>query len=118
MPLVRGGNGHVVNTYYLAGADTAINARIGACLRVEANYFENTQNPWVSAYSDVLGGAELACNVREGSDFAYADDVMELPTCEAEVPYDYAGVLNHPDQVPAVVMQHAGVGKLDDPTDF
>jgi pectate lyase len=118
MPLFRGGNGHVFNNYYLDGVETAINSRIEACVRIEANYFENTHNPWVSAYSDVLGGGELLCNVRQGSDFAYADDTFELPACEATVPYDYADVLNHPDQVPTVVMQNAGVGKLEDPTDF
>jgi len=117
-PLFRGGNGHVFNNYYVDGAETAINARLGGCLRIEANYFENTHNPWVSAYSDELGGGELSCNVLEGSDFAYADDVHELPSCEAVVPYDYADVLNHPEQVPAVVMEYAGVGKLADPTQF
>ena len=119
LPLFRGGNGHVFNNYYVDIADTGINSRIGACLRIEANYFENAQNPWVSAYSDELGGGELLCNVLAGgSSFEYADDVRELPACDANVPYDYAAVLNHPDRVPEVVMSNAGVGKLADPTDF
>jgi pectate lyase len=119
LPLFRGGNGHVFNNYYLDIADTGINARIGACLMIEANYFDNAKNPWVSAYSDELGSAELLCNVLEGgSSFEYADDVRELPTCSANVPYDYAPVLNHPNEVPSVVMSNAGVGKLADPTQF
>lgn len=119
LPLFRGGNGHVFNNYYLDVADTGINARIGACLMIEANHFENAKNPWVSAYSDELGGGELLCNVLEGStSFEYADDVRELPTCTANVPYDYAAVLNHPNDVPSVVMNNAGVGKLADPTLF
>ena len=119
LPLFRGGNGHVFNNYYLDVADTAINARIGACLRVEANYFSNVQNPYVSAYSDMLGAGELVCNVlADGTTFKYADDVRELPSCKSGVPYDYAGVLTHPAQVPAVVMANAGVGKLADPTKF
>ena len=119
LPLFRGGNGHVFNNYYVDIADTAINARLGACLRIEANHFSNAKNPWVSAYSDELGGGELLCNVlADGSAFAYADDVHELPTCTATVPYDYAAVLNHPDDVPDVVMSNAGIGKLPDPTQF
>jgi pectate lyase len=119
LPLFRGGNGHVFNNYYQDIVDTGVNSRLDACLRIEANYFEDAHNPWVSAYSDMLGGGELSCNVLAGSsDFEYADDVMELPTCVAEVPYDYADVLNHPDDVPAVVEANAGVGKLTDPTDF
>ena len=119
LPLFRGGNGHVFNNYYEDIVDTGINARIGACLRIEANYFQDARNPWVSAYSDELGGGELTCNVLAGtSPFEYADDVHELETCTANVPYDYDAVLNHPDEVPAVVMDNAGVGKLDDPTDF
>jgi pectate lyase len=119
LPLFRGGNGHVFNNYYEDIIDTGINARIGACLRIEANYFQDARNPWVSAYSDELGSAELLCNVLAGtSPFEYADDVKELPTCTPNVPYDYDGALNHPDEVPAVVMENAGVGKLDDPADF
>jgi pectate lyase len=119
LPLFRGGNGHIFNNYYVDIADTGINSRIGACLMIEANYFDNAKNPWVSAYSDELGGAELLCNVLEGSSsFEYADDVRELPTCAANVPYDYAAVLNHPGDVPSVVMNNAGIGKLADPTQF
>jgi pectate lyase len=119
LPLFRGGNGHVFNNYYLDILDTGINSRSGACLRIEGNYFENAQNPWVSAFTDALGGGELSCNVLAGTTaFAYMDDVHELPTCTANVPYDYASVLSHPESVPALVMANAGVGKLDDPTAF
>ena len=119
LPLFRGGNGHVFNNYYLDVVDTAVNSRIGACLRIEGNYFSNTRNPWVSAYSDELGGGELICNaVANGSVFEYASDVKELPSCTAQVPYDYEAALNGVEHVPAVVMENAGVGKLDDPTAF
>jgi hypothetical protein len=50
--------------------------------------------------------------------FAYADDVHELPTCKASVPYDYAAVLNHPSKFTAVVNAGAGVGKLTNPEQF
>ncbi len=120
LPLFRGGNGHLFNNYYVDIASTAINSRLGACLRVENNYFSNVRNPWVSAYSDVLGGTELICNVTtDDSSFDYSSDNTSEPLeCTGLVPYDYSGVLNHVDQVPSIVTANAGVGKLPDPTDF
>ncbi|HMI93792.1 MAG TPA: right-handed parallel beta-helix repeat-containing protein [Polyangiales bacterium] len=119
MPLFRGGNGHVFNNLYDAVADTGINARIGACLLIEANVFEHSKNPWVSAFSDELGAGELRCNMTSAdTTFAIAGDVHELPTCDANVPYDYAAALNHPSKVATVVNAGAGVGKLANPEQF
>jgi len=119
LPLFRGGNGHVFNNFYENIADTTINSRLGACLRIENNVFQNAQNPWVSAFSDELGGGELVCNVTDpASTFSYSDDVHELPSCTASVPYDYDDVLNHPSLVQAIVKANAGAGKLADPTAF
>lgn len=119
LPLFRGGQGHVFNNFYSEVADTGINSRIGACLLIEANAFEKTKNPWVSAFSDELGGAELKCNLTSAdSTFMYSDDVREIERCDASVPYDYGAVLNHPSNVKAVVMAGAGVGKLPNPEQF
>lgn len=119
LPLFRGGNGHLLNNFYEGVADTGINSRIGACLKIEGNHFEDSKNPWVSAYSDVLGGGDLVCNLLDGdTEFSYSSDVQELPTCSANVPYDYSSVQNHVSQVKDIVTTHAGVGKLADPEDF
>jgi len=120
LPLFRGGNGHVFNNLFEDVESTAINSRLGACIRVENNSFHNVQNPWISAYSDELGGVELVCNqVDDASEFVLAsDDEHEPPDCTAVVPYTYEQVLNHVDQVADLVSMHAGVGKLSDPTDF
>ena len=120
LPLFRGGNGHVFNNFFEDVVSTAINSRLGACLRVENNRFESVINPWISAYSDVLGGVDLVCNsVDDDSAFVReADDEHEPPNCSAVVPYTYDQVLNHVDHVADLVSTHAGVGKLSDPTDF
>ena len=118
LPLFRGGNGHVFNNLYEDVVDTGINSRLGACLRIEQNFFRRARNPWVSAYSDELGGAELVCNLSEEIEFVYSSDVQELPSCTAQVPYDYATVLNTPQSLPGLVAANAGVGKLSDPQDF
>jgi len=120
LPLFRGGNGHVFNNLFEDVVSTAINSRLGACLRVENNSFYNVMNPWISAYSDELGGVELVCNsVDDDSAFVReADDEHEAPNCSAVIPYTYDQVLSHVDHVADLVSEHAGVGKLSDPTDF
>lgn len=117
-PLFRGGNGHVFNNYYDRILDTGVNARIGACVRLENNYFRDAKNPWVSAFSDELGAVELVCNMTVETSFMHSDDVREPLGCEAVVPYDYEQVLTAVSEVPGLVATHAGVGKLRDPTAF
>ena len=119
LPLFRGGTGHIFNNFYSGVESTAINSRLGACLLIENNVFNDVLNPWVSAYSDTLGGGEVSCNVLSGSSsFVYSSDTFELPTCNASVPYDYQNVLNDPASVESIVKANAGVGKLQDPKVF
>jgi pectate lyase len=113
LPLYRGGTGHVFNNYYKDIASTAINSRIGACLQIENNYFLNTQNPYVSAYSDVVGYGELIGNVLVNSPFNYSTDVRQLGPCTVNIPYAYSSVLYSANDVPSIVSSNAGVGKID-----
>jgi len=119
LPLFRGGTGHLFNNYYEDVVDTAINARVGACLKVEANLFRNVKNPWISAFSDLLGGTDLVCNaLQAGAIFAHDAERREPLRCTASIPYEYRGTLNRADAVADIVTAHAGVGKLADPTAF
>ncbi len=113
LPLYRGGNGHVFNNYYKDVESTAINSRLGACLKIENNYFENVINPYVTAYSSVDGYGDVEGNILVNSPFKYASDTRELPVCVASVPYRYASVLHQAADVPSVVAQYAGVGVID-----
>ena len=118
-PSYRGGTGHVFNNYFKDVDEMAINSRLGACLRVENNVFENVQNPWVSAYSLARGGVEPICNeIDEASVFAYAGEILSAMSCTADIPYDYAAVLTETQSVADVVMNYAGVGKLATPQQF
>ncbi len=119
MPLFRFGTGHFFNNYYIDGASTAINSRMGACIRIEKNYFENTQNPYVSAYSDEDGSGELIDNYLDNCTWDLSDDdVNEIGTCEATIPYDYDDVLNSVSTVPSITQSYAGVGVISDPASF
>lgn len=112
LPLFRGGTGHVFNNYYKDIASTAINSRVGACVKIENNYFLNTKNPYVSAYSSVVGYGDISGNTLVNSPFQYSSDTYLLGACTLAIPYNYASVLNAADDVPAVVLAGAGVGKL------
>lgn len=111
LPLFRSGEGHMFNNYYKDIHSTTINSRIDACVKVENNYFLNAQNPYVSAYSDVVGYGDVSGNILENSPFVYASDVFELGACTANIPYDYSNNLNCAENVPSIVSQYAGVDK-------
>jgi pectate lyase len=113
LPLFRGSTGHFFNNYYVDVVSTAINSRINSCALIENNYFENVNNPWVSAYSDILGGGDTTGNILVNSPFVYSDDTHELPTCTMVPPYEYKHVLQAAKDVPATVRQYAGVGKIE-----
>ncbi|MCB2379271.1 T9SS type A sorting domain-containing protein [Hymenobacter sp. BT635] len=112
LPLFRGGTGHVFNNYYKDIASTAINSRVGACVKIENNYFLNTKNPYVSAYSSVVGYGDITGNMLVNSPFQYSSDTYQLGACTLAIPYSYSGVLNTAADVPTVVLAGAGVGKL------
>lgn len=117
LPLFRYGFGHLYNNYYNQINSTAINSRRGAELLIENNVFENTQNPIVSFYTDVVGYWNLSGNVfgtgvtwtTPGSGEISAQDGES--TSSYVVPYDYT--LEPADVVKDNVIALSGVGKLD-----
>jgi pectate lyase len=110
------------NNYYNQISSTAINSRIGAELQVENNVFENTQNPIVSFYSDVIGywntlgnlfGEGVTWTTPADGDVVAGPDAT--PTSSYEVPYDY--VLDDADVVKQRVINYSGVGKINQNAD-
>ncbi len=113
LPLFRFGTGHVFNNYYQDVASTAANSRMGACLKIENNFFKNVNNPYVTAYSSQDGFGDISGNTLENSPFKYASDTRELTACSLEIPYPYEHVLHATADVPDVVKQNAGVGVIN-----
>ena len=118
LPLFRYGHGHLYNNYYNNIHSTAINSRIGAELLIENNVFENTQNPIVSFYSDVIGywntsgnlfGSGVTWTTPEGTDVSAGAEATA--TSSYVVPYSYD--LEAVDSVKANVIALSGVGKVD-----
>ncbi|RZS93289.1 right-handed parallel beta-helix repeat-containing protein [Aquimarina brevivitae] len=112
-PLYRGGSGHVFNNYYSGIGSTGINTRAGACLKVENNYFKDAINPIVWAYGDVAGSVDQSNNTFENVSWDFSSDSVNEPgSCQLSIPYPYSTSLHATEDVPSIVIAHAGVGKI------
>lgn len=106
IPSYRFGTGHVVNNYFVNIRSTGINSRMGACVRVENNVFENARSPLITS-GPPLGNFQVSNNSFTGT------TGINPPTtsnCTATIPYTFI-----PDPVADVkqkVMAGAGAGKL------
>jgi pectate lyase len=107
MPSIRFGKAHIFNNYYLNdNSGSCVNSRMGAVVKVESNYFENSQDAIGSWDSTSVGTWDVANNVFD--------------TCTGSLPTTSTGSLTiaypyTPDpvaNVPAIVVAGAGVGKL------
>ncbi|MEN3111164.1 polysaccharide lyase family 1 protein [Uliginosibacterium paludis] len=69
-PLQRGGLSHLYNNYFNKLVTSGANLRMGAVSLIEANYFENSQNPVTSRDSSALGYWDLRNNnITSPNDF-------------------------------------------------
>lgn len=108
LPSYRGGTAHVFNNYYQHVTSSAVNSRMGACIVVEKNAFEDVRDPVVSKNSAVAGNWSASAN-------QYVSCTGSQPTnatCTLTLSYPYASVLTGETQVKTEVMAKAGVGKL------
>ena len=113
MPLFRFGQGHIYNNYYSGVESTGINSRMGACLKVENNYFQDSHNPVVSAYSSQLGAVDESGSIYDNVTWDLSgSDVNEPLTCTANIPYSYSATLNNTSNVPSLVVANVGVGHV------
>jgi pectate lyase len=97
-PLQRFGFIHLFNNYYTGITGSGINVRMGGIALIEANSFDDVQNPITSRFSDVAGFWELRNNrvgtnvtwTVEEDTLANADDWQSTaPSPEGEPSYVY-----------------------------
>ncbi len=107
MPSIRFGKAHIFNNYDPDNpSGSGVTSRMGAVVRVENNYFASSDDPIGSWDSRTVGFWDVSNNLFVGA-------TGSQPTTSTGVlapPYEYA--LDAPADVPAVVEQIAGVGKL------
>ena len=117
MPSYRFGTGHVYNNYFYDVISSGVNSRMEACLRVENNYFEDSDDPILTANSTLDGFWDLRSGFN-GSDNSniYVNCTNSRPTsstCTFNPTYDYSAALEPASSVKASVLNSAGVGKID-----
>ena len=95
-PLLRFGKAHIFNNYF-KNCNSGINSRMGACIRVEENYFYHVSNATRTDMSVEVGRFDLINNIFESSTY------VTEPTCELEVPYEYQSALDVAADVPLIV---------------
>ncbi len=96
LPSIRFGKAHIFNNYY-KDSHTAINSRMGACVRVERNYFRNVGTAVMMADSPEPGVVELIDNYFGTSTYSSA------PVCQLNMPYEYLSHLDETSEIPAIV---------------
>lgn len=107
LPLFRFGTAHVYNNYFIKIKGSAINSRMGACVRVESNLFETTNDPIISKNSTQIGNWHIA---SANTFTSCTGNQPTTSTCTASIPYSYTK-----DALTAVkteVTTKAGVGKI------
>jgi pectate lyase len=106
LPLNRFGKTHVYNNYFYKIGSSGIDARMGACVKVENNVFENVKSPVISS-GTILGTYEVTGNLFNGITGIAAPTTS---TCSFVPSYTYT-----PDAastIKAIVMADAGIGKI------
>jgi pectate lyase len=101
LPSIRFGKAHIFNNCY-RDIGTGVNTRMGACVRVENNYFKNAGTAVGMLYSLEPGSVELIGNIFDNSGYSTE------PTCELAIPYDYLTSMHPATQVPDTVILGTG----------
>jgi pectate lyase len=107
LPSIRFGKAHIFNNYYLNNPDgSGVNSRMGAVVRVDGNYFQNTENPICFLDSATTGYWDVANNIFTSC----TGSQPTTSTGQLTPPYPYT--LDTVADLPTTVPAGAGVGKL------
>lgn len=121
LPSYRFGTGHIFSNYYVDVWSSAVNARMGAKLRVESNFFENVGSGAVNSASGLAtgpigwwnGDATGFWDVKDNTFVNCKGNQPTTSTCSYTPEYNYSNYLTPASGVKAIVTQYAGVGKVD-----
>ena len=120
-PSYRFGTGHMFNNYYGDVLNSAVNARMGAKLRVESNVFENVGSGAVNEDSGLAAGpigwwngdATGYWDVKDNTFVNCKGNQPTTSTCSFTPSYSYSNVLSSVNDVKSLVSRYAGIGRLD-----
>jgi pectate lyase len=108
LPLQRAGYTHLYNNLYSGVLTSGANIRMGGYSLIEANWFENAQNPVTSRDSTSIGYWELRNNnVRSPADFAtYGITWVASSSSPTRDATDWVSTSNFPIGIPYAYTPH------------
>ncbi|NKZ08028.1 pectate lyase family protein [Actinomadura latina] len=114
-PLLRAGTAHTYDNHFVGLTKSGINSRVGAHVKVENNYFEDSKDVLGTFYTDELGYWQVSGNIYDnvtwtepGGENHPAGPNPQSNT-SVSIPYSYS--LDSASCVPSVVSQTAGANK-------
>ncbi|RPF23275.1 pectate lyase [Myceligenerans xiligouense] len=108
-PLLRAGTGHTYNNHFVGLVKSGINSRLGAKVKVENNYFQDSANPLGTFYTDEMGYWEVSGNIWDNITWDSGDHPAgpnPQSTTSVSIPYGYT--LDGAECVPNLLQQTAG----------
>jgi pectate lyase len=115
IPLLRAATAHSYNNHFVGIVESGINSRVGAKIKVDNNYFEDSNDPLGTFYTDLRGYWQVSGNVFDnvtwsapGSDNYPAGPNVQSTTT-VNIPYSYS--LDQANCVPSIVAATAGANK-------
>jgi len=115
IPLLRGGTAHSYNNHFIGIVESGINSRVGAKIKVDNNYFEDSKDPIGTFYTSLKGYWQVSGNIfdnvtwsAQGTD-NYPAGPNPVSTTTVSIPYAYT--LDQASCVPSVLSSTAGANK-------
>ncbi|MBL0887315.1 pectate lyase family protein [Myceligenerans indicum] len=108
-PLLRAGTAHTYDNHFVGLVKSGINSRLGAKVKVENNYFEDSANPLGTFYTDELGSWEVSGNIWDNITWNSEDHPAgPNPTSTTSVSIPYSYTMDAAECVPNLLAQTAG----------
>ncbi len=114
-PLDRGATVHTYDNYFVNLGKSGINSRVGAHIKVENNYFQDSHDVLGTFYTNELGYWQVSGNIYDNVTWSADSDENHPagpdPQSDTTVSIPYSYSLDPAACVPDIVDQTAGAGK-------
>ncbi|MBE1877991.1 carbohydrate-binding protein [Myceligenerans pegani] len=108
-PLLRAGTAHTYNNHFVGLNESGINSRLGARVKVENNYFQDSFNPLGTFYTDAMGYWQVSGNIWDNITWNSGDHPAgpnPTSTTSVSIPYSYS--MDRAECVPNLLRATAG----------
>ncbi|WP_277212228.1 pectate lyase family protein [Isoptericola croceus] len=114
-PLLRAGTAHTYNNHFRQINSSGINSRVGARVKVDNNYFEDSKDVLGTFYTDKAGYWQVSGNIFDNVTWSSRSSdhnpAGPNPTSTTTVAIPYAYALDNASCVPSIVAATAGANK-------